>query len=66
MHLRKIAHGLLTELPPGKKATGNMWVFKVKRNESGDIERYEARLAVKGFSQRKGVDCIETYAPVDV
>jgi hypothetical protein len=56
----------LTELLPGKKATGNKWVFKVKRDESGDIERYKARLAVKGFSQRKGVDYIETYALVDV
>ncbi|PAV19698.1 Gag-Pol poly [Pyrrhoderma noxium] len=33
------------ELPQGRKAVGNRWVFKLKRKPDGSIERYKARLA---------------------
>lgn len=54
----------LVELPSGKRVIDNKWIFKIKRDENGDIERYKARLVVKGCSQRKGFDFSETYAPV--
>jgi hypothetical protein len=56
----------LTELPPEEKAVDNKWVFKVKRDESGDIARYKTRLMVKGYSQWKGFDYNETYAQLQV
>ncbi|KAL4025508.1 hypothetical protein IC575_013909 [Cucumis melo] len=54
----------LSTLPNGKKAVGVKWVFKIKRNEKGEVERYKARLVAKGYSQRKDIDYDEVFAPV--
>ena len=53
----------LVELPPGRKAIGSRWVFKVKRNADGSVERYCARLVAQGFSQHPGFEFTETFAP---
>lgn len=52
----------LTELPPGKRAIPNRWIFRIKRNESN--VRYKARLVVKGYQQQYEVDYFETFSPV--
>lgn len=39
-------------------------MFVIKRNQQGDIERYKARLTVRGFEQVFGLDFYEIYAPV--
>ncbi|KAL0548871.1 hypothetical protein IC582_013348 [Cucumis melo] len=54
----------LSTLPNGKKAVGVKWVFKIKRNEKGEVERYKARLVAKGYSQRKDIDYDEVFALV--
>ncbi|KAJ9709896.1 hypothetical protein PVL29_001400 [Vitis rotundifolia] len=54
----------LIELPHGCKLVGCKWVFKTKCDSSGQIERYKARLVVKGYSQREGIDFKETFSPV--
>jgi hypothetical protein len=53
----------LVKLPHRRKAIGSKWVFKVKRNPDGTVERYKARLVAKGFGQRPGVDFDEMFAP---
>ena len=54
----------LVKLPKGKKALRNKWVYKLKQEEHTSLPRYKARLVVKGFSQRKGIDFDEIFSPV--
>ena len=54
----------LTSLPPHRKAIGNKWVFKVKQNPDGTLNKYKARLVDKGFHQQQGFDFTETFSPV--
>ncbi|RVW41020.1 Retrovirus-related Pol polyprotein from transposon TNT 1-94 [Vitis vinifera] len=54
----------LVELPHGCKPIGCKWVFKTKRDSCGRIEKYKARLVVKGYSQREEIDFKETFSPV--
>lgn len=54
----------LVDRPRNARAVKCKWVFKVKLNPQGDVERYKARLVAKGYSQIPNVDYKETFAPV--
>ncbi|MCO5552083.1 hypothetical protein L7F22_005593 [Adiantum nelumboides] len=54
----------LCPLPHNKKAIGCKWLYKLKFNKEGKVDRYKARLVAKGFAQQHGLDYDETYAPV--
>ncbi|KAG9446257.1 hypothetical protein H6P81_012385 [Aristolochia fimbriata] len=42
----------LVKMPAKKKVLQNKWIFRVKQ-EAGGVQRYKARLVVKGFGQRE-------------
>lgn len=50
--------------PARKKPIGLNWVFKLKRNSKGEVIKHKARLVVKGYVQKHGVDFEEVFAPV--
>lgn len=54
----------LVKLPPSTRPINSKWVFAVKLDSTGNVDRYKARLVVKGCAQRPGIDFSETYAPV--
>ena len=54
----------LVDLPPGCKPLGSKWVFKRKRKVNGSIDKYKARLVIKGYRKTDGLDYFDTYSPV--
>jgi hypothetical protein len=40
------------------------WAWKNKEGEKGEVVRNKSRLVAQGFSQKKGIDYEETFAPV--
>ena len=54
----------LVDRPKHKKAIGVKWVYRTKFNPDGSVNKYKARLAIKGYAQMFGVDFSETFAPV--
>jgi hypothetical protein len=51
-------------LPSNRVPVGCKWVFRIKENPDGTVNKYKARLVAKGFHQRYGDDYTETISHV--
>jgi len=63
MSLNKIETWTLVDLPRNKVALRNAWVFKTKYKSDGNIDKFKARLVIKGCSQKYG-RYHESFSPV--
>ena len=54
----------MVNLPKGRKALQNKWVYKIKHEGDEKEERYKARLVVKGFTQKEVIDFTKKISPV--
>eukprot|EP00253_Pinus_taeda_P026063 PITA_26063 len=54
----------LVESPNGRKPIGNKWVFKKKTNAEAKVEKYEACLVGKGYSQVSGIDFGDIFSHI--
>jgi hypothetical protein len=54
----------LVPLPPNCHPIDSKWVFRIKYQSGGLVERYKTCLVAKGFTQTEGLDYHETFAPV--
>ncbi|GAU30142.1 hypothetical protein TSUD_360350 [Trifolium subterraneum] len=54
----------MCKLPSDKRAIHVKWVYKMKQNPEGQVIKHKARLVVKGFLQKQGLDYDEVFSPV--
>jgi hypothetical protein len=54
----------LVALLKHKKAIGCKWVYEIKHNVDGYVNKYKTRLVAKGYAQTYGIDYEETYSPI--
>ena len=54
----------LIDVSCGTNIVGSKWVFCTKKDAAGNVVHHKAWLVTQGYSQVKGVDYFDTFAPV--
>ncbi|GJT67665.1 ribonuclease H-like domain-containing protein [Tanacetum coccineum] len=64
--LIKNSFWVLVPRPLGVNVVRSMWFFRHKYHADGSLSRHKARLVANGSTQQLGIDCYETFTPLDV
>jgi hypothetical protein len=54
----------LVPKPPGQNVISCKWVFRIKENLDGSLDKLKAQLVARGFTQQYGIDNMEIFSPV--
>src|SRR3979490_1567487 len=54
---------MLVDKPPDISIVGSRWMFRVKRDNLGHVDKLKSRLVAQGYSQILGLNFNETYSP---
>eukprot|EP00253_Pinus_taeda_P024974 PITA_24974 len=50
--------------PENKSVVSSRWLYKVKQDADGSLEKHKARFVTRGFSQIEGIDYDEIFYPI--
>lgn len=53
---------MVTPLPLEKTMIGCKWIFKIKHNQDGSINRHKVWLVTKGYTQHEGINYTDTFS----
>ena len=56
----------LVDLPEGIVSIGCKWIYKRKIKSNGKVETYKARLVMKCYNKREGIDYHEIFSSVTI
>jgi hypothetical protein len=62
-NLERLGVWEIRPIPKGVSVLRAKWVFAVKTNASGEVDRYKAQYVAKGFTQIAGENFNRTFAP---
>jgi hypothetical protein len=48
----------------GKSVVTSKWLYKIKYDAEGNIEKHKDQFVVRGFSQIEGIEYVETFASI--
>ena len=63
-HIKYDTFDIVDTLPPNTRVLPTKWVYKLKRNEDGEITRFKSRWVAVGTRQIHGIHYDDTYAAV--
>lgn len=55
---------VLVDLPPEKDVIGVKWVYRMKHNADGSVQKFISRLVAKGYVQKYSIDYLDTFSHV--
>ena len=54
----------LVDIHREREVVSLKWIYKIKLNQEGNIQKHKERLVARDFTQKPGIDSYETFSQV--